>query len=66
MESFDLVPDKRLDVKVFRCNAANGYPGVNGIIGTGMELYMRLTGDRFWNPRDTPDTATVRRQLLGR
>lgn len=48
------------------CNAASGYPGVNGTIGTGMELYMRLTGDRFWNPRDTPDTATLHRQLLRR
>jgi len=48
------------------CNAASGYPGVNGTIGTGMELYMRLTGDRFWNPRDTPDTATLHRQLMGR
>jgi phytoene dehydrogenase-like protein len=48
------------------CNAASGYPGVNGTIGTGMELYMRLTGDRFWNPRDAPDTATLQRQLLGR
>ena len=46
------------------CNAASGYPGVNGTIGTGMELYMRLTGDRFWSPRDTPDTATLHRQLL--
>ena len=45
------------------CNAASGYPGVNGTIGTGMELYMRLTGDRFWNPHDTPDTPTLHRQL---
>jgi|CXWL01.1.fsa_nt_gi phytoene dehydrogenase-like protein len=45
------------------CNAAGGYPGVNGTIGTGMALYMQLTGDRFWNPRDTPDTATLHRQL---
>ena len=48
------------------CNAASGYPGVNGTIGTGMELYMRLTGDLFWNPRDTPTTATLHRQLMGR
>jgi all-trans-retinol 13,14-reductase len=48
------------------CNAASGYPGVNGTIGTGISLYMQLTGDRFWNPRDTPDTATLHRQLLGR
>jgi all-trans-retinol 13,14-reductase len=47
------------------CNAASGYPGVNGTIGTGISLYMQLTGDRFWNPRDTPDTATLHRQLLG-
>lgn len=46
------------------CNAASGYPGVNGTIGTGMELYMKLTGDRFWNPRETPDTATLHRQLF--
>jgi all-trans-retinol 13,14-reductase len=45
------------------CNAASGYPGVNGTIGTGMELFMRLTGDRFSNPSDTPDTATLHRQL---
>lgn len=50
----------------FWCNAASGYPGVNGTIGTGMELYMHLTGDRFWNPRDTPSAATLHRQLLGR
>jgi phytoene dehydrogenase-like protein len=47
------------------CNAASGYPGVNGTIGTGMELYMQLTGDRFWKGSDTPDTATLHRQLLG-
>ncbi|MCA9794831.1 MAG: NAD(P)/FAD-dependent oxidoreductase [Candidatus Eremiobacteraeota bacterium] len=34
----------------FWCNAASGYPGVNGTIGTGMQLYMDLTGDRFWDP----------------
>jgi phytoene dehydrogenase-like protein len=49
----------------FWCNAASGYPGVNGTIGTGMELYMQLTGDRFWNPRETPDTATLHAQLRG-
>ncbi len=31
------------------CNAASGYPGVNGTIGTGLRLYMELTGDRFWD-----------------
>lgn len=36
------------------CNAASGYPGVNGTVGTGMQLYMDLTGDRFWNPAEEP------------
>lgn len=30
----------------FWCNASSGYPGVHGTIGTGMRLYMDLTGDR--------------------
>ena len=29
------------------CNAASGYAGVNGTIGTGMQLYTDLTGDRL-------------------
>ncbi len=45
------------------CNAASGYPGVNGTIGTGMQLYMDLTGDRFFDPRRIPDTETLHRQL---
>jgi phytoene dehydrogenase-like protein len=36
------------------CSAASGYPGVNGTVGTGMQLYMDLTGDRFWDPRTEP------------
>lgn len=31
------------------CNASSGYAGVNGTIGTGMRLYMDLTGDRFYD-----------------
>ncbi len=49
----------------FWCNAASGYPGVNGTVGTGMQLYMELTGDRFFDPRQTPDTATLIRHLRG-
>lgn len=30
---------------LYWCSAASGYPGVNGTIGTGMELYTELTGD---------------------
>lgn len=29
----------------FWCNAASGYPGVSGTIGTGIQLYQELTGD---------------------
>ena len=36
------------------CNAASGYPGVNGTVGAGMQLYMDLTGDRFWDPGQEP------------
>lgn len=49
----------------FWCNAASGYPGVNGTVGTGMQLYMQLTGDRFFDPRQTPDTETLLRHLRG-
>lgn len=47
----------------FWCNAASGYPGVNGTIGTGMQLYMDLTGDRFFEASQVPNTATLHRQL---
>ncbi|MBT9588079.1 NAD(P)/FAD-dependent oxidoreductase [bacterium] len=47
----------------FWCNAASGYPGVNGTIGTGMQLYMDLTGDHFFEAGDVPDTQTMHRQL---
>lgn len=31
----------------FWCNAASGYPGVSGTIGTGVRLYTELTGDEL-------------------
>ncbi|MGE0711499.1 MAG: phytoene desaturase family protein [Planctomycetota bacterium] len=36
------------------CNASSGYAGVNGTIGTGMSLYMDLTGDRFFSHASSP------------
>lgn len=45
------------------CNAASGYPGVNGTIGTGMQLYMQLTGDRFHDLARVPPTADLHRHL---
>jgi phytoene dehydrogenase-like protein len=43
----------------FWCNAASGYPGVNGTIATGMHLYMDLTGDRFFDPSRVPSTREL-------
>lgn len=31
------------------CNASSGYAGVYGTMGTGLRLYMELTGDRFFD-----------------
>lgn len=33
----------------FWCNATSGYAGVHGTVGTGMDLYMDLTNDLFWD-----------------
>ncbi|MBN9419707.1 MAG: NAD(P)/FAD-dependent oxidoreductase [Candidatus Eremiobacteraeota bacterium] len=43
----------------FWCSATNGYPGVNGTVGTGMQLYMELTGDHFWNPAQAPESNSL-------
>ncbi len=32
---------------LYWCNATAGYPSFCGTASTGMNLYMRLTGDRF-------------------
>lgn len=34
----------------FWCNASSGWAGMYGTVGTGLNLYMDLTGDRFYNP----------------
>ena len=31
------------------CNASSGWAGMYGTVGTGADLYMRLTGDEYWN-----------------
>lgn len=40
----------------FWCNASSGYGGVYGTVLTGMDLYMKLTGDYFFNPLGFPTT----------
>ena len=48
------------------CNAASGYPGFQGTITTGMQLYMDLTGDRFFDelkvPTDQEMIAAIRKE----
>lgn len=38
----------------FWCNASSGYGGVYGTVGTGMQLYMDLTGDEFFDQNKAP------------
>jgi all-trans-retinol 13,14-reductase len=45
----------------FWCNAAHGYPGIQGAVGTGMQLYMELTGDHFWSAAGMPDSSAFGR-----
>jgi len=36
------------------CNATSGYAGMHGTTSTGMDLYMSLTGDRFYSDITSP------------
>lgn len=36
------------------CNASSGYAGVFGTTNTGMALYMKLTGDKFFDESKVP------------
>lgn len=36
------------------CNASSGYAGVHGTTSTGVSLYMRLTGDHYFNSETMP------------
>lgn len=51
------------------CNASSGYAGVYGTIGTGLRLYMDLTGDRFFDfaaaPTDDELLAALRSTSAG-
>lgn len=39
---------------LFWCNASSGYGGIDGTTGTGVKLYMDLTGDIFYRPENKP------------
>ncbi|MDP3970544.1 MAG: NAD(P)/FAD-dependent oxidoreductase [bacterium] len=51
----------------FWCNASSGYAGVYGTVHTGMQLYMDLTGDVFYDsskgPTDDELIADVHKRL---
>ncbi len=49
------------------CNASSGFAGVHGTISTGMDLYMDLTGDRFFDDKMMPtDDEFVARLTKGK
>ncbi len=39
---------------LYWCNASSGLPGIYGTVSTGMDLYMDLSEDRFYNPKTAP------------
>ncbi|MFV9615142.1 MAG: phytoene desaturase family protein [Gammaproteobacteria bacterium] len=39
---------------LYWCNASSGIPGIYGTVTTGMELYMDLTGDYFYQQAAAP------------
>ena len=43
----------------FWCNASSGYAGIYGTVHTGVQLYMDLTGDKFYNSSKSPSDDEV-------
>ncbi len=39
------------------CNATAGYASIHGTTGNGMDLYMKLTGDHFYDAKKAPTDA---------
>jgi phytoene dehydrogenase-like protein len=39
---------------LYWCNASSGLPSIYGTVSTGINLYMDLTGDEFYDPRTAP------------
>lgn len=50
----------------FWCNASSGYAGLYGTVGTGMQLYMDLTGDRFYDGSKAPTDEELIRDVHAR
>ena len=45
------------------CNASSGWAGMYGTVSTGMNLYMDLTGDRFFDNLNSPTDEEFIRKL---
>ncbi len=50
----------------FWCNATSGYGGIYGTTGTGIQLYMDLTGDRFWDESKMPNDDDLAEEAYAR
>jgi phytoene dehydrogenase-like protein len=50
----------------FWCNATSGYAGMHGTAGTGIDLYMDLTGDNFWNESKMPTDDELAEEAYSR
>lgn len=48
------------------CNASSGGGGIHGTVGTGIELYMKLTGDQFFASSNIPPDEELIRQIRER
>ena len=44
---------------LYWCNASSGLPGIYGTVSTGMDLYMDLSGDHFYNQNAAPADAEL-------
>jgi len=49
---------------LYWCNATSGLPGFYGTVTTGMDLYMDLTGDNFFDAADIPSDEELINDLL--
>ncbi len=52
--SFGRLKQKTPFSNLYWCNASGGWAGMYGTVGTGMGLYMDLTGDRFYDGFKAP------------
>lgn len=48
------------------CNASSGFGGISGTVSTGMKLYMKLTGDHFYDTHKLPSDEELVRQAQER